>query len=230
MTATAIRKEKKVSIVDCLQAVAHVEGQAYVEEGQDGEGVAEGAMDDVPEFEDLLGAREEEDALGEGGLFASDRDGVFHAVIVGAAQTADGDEPGAEAGYLKTQQGDLEGALEVNGDHANESEESRHVLYVLGRRKIVENFEALAEGEFLRGKILAKGRFDVLQLFHGEFGGVEVARDLRIEITADETGESDAKHAPESPTGDVAEFKGSVKRDDERREGSENHVKIEPMA
>jgi len=129
-----------------LEAVAHVEGQAYVEEGEDCEGVAEGAMDDVPEFEDLLGARQEEDAFGEGGLFASHGDGAFDAVIVGAAQAENGNEPGAETGYLETEQGNLEGALQVDGNHANESQERGHVLDVLASWKIVENFEALAEG------------------------------------------------------------------------------------
>ena len=38
------------------------------------------------------------------------------------------------------------------------------------------------------------------------------------------------KHAPEGHAGDVAEFKGCVKRDDEGSSRSEHHVKIEPVA
>ena len=39
---------------------------------QNGEGIAEGAMNDMPHIKDLLSAGEKQDALGEGGLFAGD--------------------------------------------------------------------------------------------------------------------------------------------------------------
>ena len=64
------------------------------------------------------------------------------------------------------------------------------------------------------GKPGAQGALDLLKFFHGEFGGVDATRDLRVEVATDETGESDAKHAPKSHARDIAELEGSVKRDD----------------
>ncbi len=51
--------EKRDEIIhgdEFLEAIAHVKGQADVDEGENGEGIAEWTMDDVPHVKDLLGA------------------------------------------------------------------------------------------------------------------------------------------------------------------------------
>ena len=53
--------EKRDEVIhgdEFLEAIAHVEGQTDVYESEDGKGVTERTMDDVPHMKDLLGARE----------------------------------------------------------------------------------------------------------------------------------------------------------------------------
>ena len=45
--------------------IAQGEDDEDVDDSERGEGIAKGAMDDVPEQEDLFGAGEEQDAFGE---------------------------------------------------------------------------------------------------------------------------------------------------------------------
>lgn len=46
-----------------LQSIAHEEGDANVQNGEDCEGVTKGAVNDVPELKNPLGAAEKGDAL-----------------------------------------------------------------------------------------------------------------------------------------------------------------------
>jgi len=60
-----------------LQSVAHEQGDADVQNGENGEGITKRPVDDVPEVENLLRALEEEYAFGERRLSLSDRDGTL---------------------------------------------------------------------------------------------------------------------------------------------------------
>ena len=64
--------------------IAHIDGQGDMNERENGEGVTERAMDDVPQAKYLSRAGEEQDALGEFGLFLRDGDGVFELGVPGA--------------------------------------------------------------------------------------------------------------------------------------------------
>jgi hypothetical protein len=188
--------------------------------------IAEGAVNDVPEFEDFLGSTEEEDAFGERGLAASDGDSVFEFEITGAAKTEKRDKPWTEAGGLEAQERELKRTFEIDPDHAGEGEEHGHVLNIGLGGQLVESFQARAKSEFLCGELLAKRVFNVLHLFHGKFGSVEISGNLGVEIAAYKTGESDAEHAPEGHAGDISKFKGSVKGDDHGSGSAKDHVEI----
>ena len=60
-----------------LQPVAHEQGDADVQNGQNGEGITKRPVDDVPEVENLLRALEEEYAFGERRLSLSNLDGTL---------------------------------------------------------------------------------------------------------------------------------------------------------
>ena len=101
--------------------------------------------------------------------------------------------------------------------------------HFFARRQIVESFETRAEGKLLLGESCAERTLDLLEFFHGEFSGVDAARNLSVKVAANETRESDAEHAPKSHAGDIAELERSVEGDDEGRGRAEDDVKIEPM-
>ena len=97
-------------------------------------------------LKDLLSAGKKQDALGEGGLFAGDVDGVFEFDVAGAAKSAERTKPGAETGGLQAKKGKLKGALEVDPDHAGQSEEAWACGQPLAGGQIEERFQTGAEG------------------------------------------------------------------------------------
>jgi len=60
-----------------LDSIAHVEGQADVDNGQNRESIAERPMDHVPKLEDALRAAEEGNAFGQLGLCFGDAQGAL---------------------------------------------------------------------------------------------------------------------------------------------------------
>ena len=59
-----------------------------MDDGQDSESVAERAVNDVPQMEDLLGARKKQNTLGQGSFFTGDVDCQLQLYVTRAAQTA----------------------------------------------------------------------------------------------------------------------------------------------
>ena len=88
-----------------------------MEKREDGEGITERPVDDVPEVENLLGAREKKDALGERGLPPCDPDGLFQMVVPRGQQPAERKKPGSETGSLKAKKRNLKGSLEIEENH-----------------------------------------------------------------------------------------------------------------
>ena len=74
-----------------------------MDQGQEGERVAEGAMNYVPQAEYLAGAGEEEDAFGEFGLCACYCDYVFETRVFCTDKTAQRGYPCAKTGGMKTE-------------------------------------------------------------------------------------------------------------------------------
>src|SRR2546421_2757467 len=103
-----------------LQSIAHEEGDANMQDGEDGERITEGPVNDVPELKDLLGTGEEGDALGERGLFLPYEKGALESLVAGGEQSEAGKQPGEEACFAQPHGGSFEGALDVEQKHGKE--------------------------------------------------------------------------------------------------------------
>src|ERR1700730_17531606 len=104
MMATAIKKEKKLSIRQTfLQPIAHVQGQSDMNQCENREGIAKGAMHDVPQIENLLGARKEQNAFGQRGLLSRHGNGVLEAAVISAPQAKNRNQPGSKTGGLQAE-------------------------------------------------------------------------------------------------------------------------------
>jgi len=86
---------------DDLHSISHEEYDANVKNCKNDKGIAKRPMNDVPELKHPLRARDEEDALGEGGLFLRDANGTHELLVAHGEQTAEGEHPGTEAGLPK---------------------------------------------------------------------------------------------------------------------------------
>ncbi len=66
---------------DDLHSISHEESDANVKKRKNGKGITKGPVDDVPELKHPLRAREEEDALGQGGLLLRDTNGTLELLV-----------------------------------------------------------------------------------------------------------------------------------------------------
>src|SRR6266481_4644225 len=78
-----IQRSKLARHRNDLQSIAHEEGDANVQDGEDGEGITEGPVNDVPELKNLLRTGEKGDALGERGLFLPHQKGALESLVAG---------------------------------------------------------------------------------------------------------------------------------------------------
>ena len=68
-----------------------------------------------------------------------------------------------------------------------------------------------------------------LDFLHGEFGGVQAARDLTVQIASDDSAERDGEHDPESDSSEAAELERCVEGDDKRSRQAKQDVEVEPV-
>src|SRR5579864_6761853 len=111
---TTIRKcaARFMRLSNCLP-IAHTEHHNNVDDGQDREGITERAVNDVPEVEDLLRARQEQDALGERGLLPSGLNRVLEFDVLGGEKSAQRGQPRTEATRPQAEPGNLEGPSQI---------------------------------------------------------------------------------------------------------------------
>src|SRR5258708_9086123 len=157
-------------------------------------------------------------------------DGLFQPGVARCAQSAEGQQPPTEASGLETQKRDLKGTLAVDEDHPEQGRKNRNICNGLGVGQVENGFHAGAEGQLLIGKSAAHGVFHVFELLERELGGIEAAGNLGIQVAPNKTTDGDGQHAPEGHAGDVAEFEGGMKRNDQRCCGAQDDVKIKPVA
>jgi hypothetical protein len=84
------KEGKEIFHGQASHSIAHQESQGDMDKREDGEGITERPVDDVPEVENLPRAREKKDASGEGGLPFGNPDGLFQVVVPGGQQAAEG--------------------------------------------------------------------------------------------------------------------------------------------
>ena len=126
--------------------------------------------------------------------------------------------------------GGPERASEINQDHGNQGSDRRSPGNLGRRRQLVQRVYGKAKRCSLFGKLFSQGSFPLLHFFHGKFRGIQVARNLRIEVAADKTAQGHHQHAPEGHSGDVAEFERRMKGNDDGSGGAEYDVEIQPVA
>ncbi len=128
---------------DDLHSISHEESDANVNDCKYGKGITKRPTDDVPELKHPLRAREEEDALGQGGLFLRDANGTLKLLVARGEQTAEGEHPGTEAGLAQPHHGSLE-RRPLGGSAVVSNEASPEALMIWSSSKLGECFRISA--------------------------------------------------------------------------------------
>lgn len=110
-----------------LQSIAHYEGDANVENREDCKSVTKGPVNDVPELKDALRAAQEGNALGERGLLLRQENDSLKFFVAGREQAEAREDPSAESGFAKPQEGSPERALDIEQKHGKERSDQRRL-------------------------------------------------------------------------------------------------------
>src|SRR5437763_8995718 len=213
-----------------LDSIAHKEGQADMNNGEDGEGITKRPVDHVPELKDALRAAEEGDALGELGLRFGEVQSALEPMVTRGQQAKERENPSAKTCLLQADPGGSERTLEIDEDHGDQGNDRGSFGHLRRGRQLVQSVYGKAESGALFGELFLQRGFLLLNFLHGEFRGAQVARNLRIEIASDKPAQSNHHHAPERHAGNVAELKRGMKRDDDGGGGAEHDMEIQPVA
>src|SRR6266852_1364322 len=119
-TTAAITRAMSVSIKAILKK-SHHQNHANVNQYQERKGVAEGNVHYMPKVEDLLRARQEEDALGERSLPPGDGDGSFQFAVARGQQPSERGDACATAERSIPQTGDAERPQQIEQQHVDQS-------------------------------------------------------------------------------------------------------------
>src|SRR5258708_4651311 len=211
-------------------SITHSQDNDNVQDGEEGKGITERAVNDVPQSEDLLGAGQEENALGQGGLSSGGLNGHFEFGFARGENTKQGNDPGEEPGGAQAQPGNLERAFEVQPDHPAQGGHDGRAGHLRGSGQGEEIDQTRADFFVFILGVPAQLYFGILNFLDGQLGGVQGPGNLGIQIAADEAAGGDGGHDPEGHAGNASEFKGRVQGDDERGGGAQDDVEIQPVA
>src|SRR5580704_8097609 len=78
-------------------------------------------------------------------------------------------------------------------------------------------------------KLLREFLLQLLQFPHGEFRGIQAARNLRVEVSANHAAQRNRHHDPKCNSGEPAKLEGRMERNDEGSRNAKHHVNIEPV-
>src|ERR1035441_2690948 len=122
---------RAISVSITVLEKTHHQHHANVDEHQDCKRVAERFVHHVPEVEDLLGAREKENAFGKRGFFARDGDGTFHFAVASGQHPAEGGEMLGAVERSVTQAGDAERPRQVEQKHVDQGKRNGEFVHRL---------------------------------------------------------------------------------------------------
>src|ERR1700758_5470055 len=130
MMLAAIANEIRLSMQRALNAVAHQQHDANMHQRENGKGVAEGAMNHVPQIEDTLRAAKKQDVFAKFVFLLRYANGALQFLIAGRKQPETRKEPSAKAQLSKADARGRKRALEIDCQHGNERAKKRGVRHL----------------------------------------------------------------------------------------------------
>src|SRR3954467_14750555 len=131
-------------------------------QGKHGEGIAERLVHDVPEMEDFLRARKEEQALGKSGFLGGRVNRLFELALLRGEESEKGFQHLSEAQCMAAKSRDADHAYQVEDHHVNECDSDWKPAHPVGIRHAKEGAQVRFGQKILRCQLLRKAFLQLL--------------------------------------------------------------------
>src|SRR5664279_5873858 len=209
--------------------IAHHRDQDDVNDGKQRKCIAEGLVHHVPEMEHFLGAGEKQHALGDGRLFARQRNLALHVRMLRTLQSSKREYLFAESEMPPSQGGDLEHAVYIQQHHVDQRHHGRQFLHSLRGRQTQHRSQVGLRKNPLLGQLLCELCLNLLNFLQRKLRSIQTSWDLSVKIASDDAAQRNREHDPKSDAGKAAKLERGVERNHERCRESQQDVVVQPV-
>jgi hypothetical protein len=153
----------------------------------------------------------------------------LQARVGGSQQAAQGREPRTETHAGAPQAARAQNGRQIEPQDQEEDPHEGKSFHLPDRGKTERSGDRVPGQRLLTFELPRQLRNGILELTERDFGGIQAARDLRVEIPPRDSAGHDRDHEPISDTGQPLELERRVQSDDRWRGDSEQHMEVEPV-